>query len=138
MVYKSKVDWWVYAIVVFTIAYCCTFTFMFGEFWVGVIISIVCAVIEVVAFTGISYRIVDNKLGIRSFYRWTWYPIDKITKIKKVRGILSAPALSATRVAITFSDRKILKSFAPLEISPIDRDGFISVLRSINPGISVD
>ena len=135
MIYKSKVDWWVYAIVAFTIFYCCTFTFIFGNYLFGIIISVVFAFIEIIAFTGIRYVIDENRLGVRYFYRWHWYPIDKISKVKKVKGVLSAPALSTSRVAITFSDRKILKSFAPMELSPLDRDGFIAELREINPSI---
>lgn len=137
MDFKSKVDWWVYAIVVFTIVYCCVTTFFFGDYWAGITLSVVCASLEIVAFTGIKYRLEGDKLGVRSFYRWKWYPVDKISKVKKVKGILSAPALSTSRVAITFSDRKILKSFAPMEISPLDRDGFISALLTVNPEITV-
>lgn len=135
MVYKSKVDWWIYAIVVFTVVYCCAFTFIFGHYLFGIIISTISALIEIVAFTGIRYVIDENRLGVRYFYRWHWYPIDKISKVKKVKGILSAAALSSSRVAITFYDRKILRSFSPMEISPADRDGFIAELRKVNPTI---
>jgi len=30
-----------------------------------------------------------------------------------------------------------LKSFAPIEISPKDRDGFMTQLKSINPNIEI-
>lgn len=94
--------------------------------------------LEIVMFASVKYRICDGKLGIRNlFYKWEWFPIDQISEIKKTNGILSAPALSAKRVSIKFSDKKILKSSIPLEISPKDRDGFIDKLKEINPTIKI-
>ena len=43
--------------------------------------------------------------------------------------------MSLDRVSIRFSDRKVLKSAMPIEISPKDRDGFIADLKKINPEI---
>ncbi len=89
-------------------------------------------------FGSVKYQICGDRLGIRNFfYRWEWFPISKISEVKKTSGILSAPALSTRRVSIKFSDRKILKSSMPLEISPRDRDAFIARLTQINPGILV-
>ncbi|MDE6057550.1 MAG: PH domain-containing protein [Muribaculaceae bacterium] len=52
---------------------------------------------------------------------------------------MSAPATSLThRLAIRFSDSKVLKSSAPLVISPVRQDEFIAHLTSINPDIKVE
>ena len=91
---------------------------------------------EIVMFASVKYQICDGKLGIRNlFYKWEWFPIDKISEVKKSSGIFSAPALSTKRISIKFSDKKILKSLMPLEISPKDCDGFIAQLKEINPNI---
>ncbi|MDE7350069.1 MAG: PH domain-containing protein [Muribaculaceae bacterium] len=66
-------------------------------------------------------------------------PIDKISEIRPTKTILAASATSLThRIAIKFSDRKILKSSAPLVISPVRQDEFIAHLKAINPNIIVE
>ncbi|WP_290147489.1 PH domain-containing protein [uncultured Duncaniella sp.] len=63
-------------------------------------------------------------------------PIDKIKEIKPTKSVLSSPATSLThRLAITFTNRKILKSSIPLIISPVRQEEFIRHLLSINPEI---
>ncbi|WP_300502718.1 PH domain-containing protein [uncultured Duncaniella sp.] len=138
-VYKSKIDWWIPAVVAVTVAVSFIGPIIDGEiFIVGIIIAALLGTLEIVMFASVKYRICDGKLGIRNlFYKWEWFPIDKISEIKKTNGILSAPALSTKRVSIKFSDKKILKSSIPLEISPKDRDGFIDKLKEINPTIKI-
>ncbi len=70
-------------------------------------------------------------------FRPTRLPIDKIKSVKKTTGILSTAAMSTKRVSISFTDRSVLKSFAPVEISPKDRDGFMAQLKLVNPNIEV-
>lgn len=137
--YKSKIDWWITAIVVFTVAMCFIGPLIDGE---GLIVAIIMGaflfLLEICMFASVSYQICGNRLGVRNiFYRWEWFPIEKISEVKNSSGILSAPALSTKRIAIKFSDRSILKSSMPLEISPKDRDGFIAHLKEINPDIEV-
>lgn len=87
-------------------------------------------------FIGIYYRIDGDKLVVYSFFVPTAYPIDKIKEIKPTKSVLSSPATSLThRLAITFTDRKILKSSIPLIISPVRQEEFIRHLLSINPEI---
>lgn len=70
-------------------------------------------------FLSIYYWIDGNKLVVYSFFIPTAYLIDKIKEIKPTKSVLSAPATSLShRLAITFTDRKILKSTIPLIISP--------------------
>ena len=133
---KSRVAWWVYAVVIFTMAYCLGFAICFDSYALMVPLGVAFAVLEIVAFCSVKYAIRGNELGVRGMnYGWTWYPIDKITEARKRSGILSASALSTRRIAIRFSDRKILKSSSPLEISPEDRDAFLAELLSVNPNI---
>jgi hypothetical protein len=89
-----------------------------------------------VTLLSIYYRIDGDKLVVYSFFIPASYPIDKIKEIKPTKSVLSSPATSLThRLAITFTDRKILKSSMPLIISPARQDEFIRQLLSINPGI---
>lgn len=62
---------------------------------------------------------------------------QKIKDVRYSKGFLAAPALSSTRLAIRFTDRNILRSSLPLEISPLDRTSFVNRLLSVNPGITV-
>lgn len=137
--YKSKIDWWLPLIVIVTASAAVMGPMIDGEaFLVGLIVGIALCIMEIVMFASVKYQICGGKLGVRNiFYRWEWFPIDKISVIKKSIGILSAPALSTKRLSIKFSDKKILKSSMPLEISPKDQDAFIARLREINPDIEV-
>lgn len=88
---------------------------------------------------GIYYRIDGDKLVVYTFVIPTAYPIDKIKEIKPTKSVLSSPATSLThRLAITFTDRKILKSSIPLIISPVRQEEFIRKLLTINPKIKCD
>lgn len=139
VIYKSKVDWWVPGVVIVTFVVCMTGSLLSGKISViDIVIASLCIILEVVMFASVKYQICDGKVGIRNFfYRWEWFPVDKISEVKKMSSILSSAALSAKRVSIKFSDKKILKSSMPLEISPQDRDGFIAHLKEINPEIAV-
>ena len=84
-----------------------------------------------VTFLSIYYRIDGDKLVVYTFFIPTAYPIDKIKEIKPTKSVLSSPATSLShRLAITFTDRKILKSSIPLIISPVRQDEFIRQLLS--------
>lgn len=86
---------------------------------------------------GCWYEIDGEELVIYQFFRPTRLPISKIKDVKKTSGYLATAGMSHLRVSITFTDQSVLKSFAPIEISPKDRDGFMSQLQSINPGIEI-
>ena len=137
--YKSRIDWWIPVVVVATASVAFIGPLIDGEiFLVGLLLGVWLCIMEIVMFASVKYQICDGKLGVRNiFYKWEWFPIEKISEIKKSSGILSAPALSTKRISIKFSDKEILKSSMPLEISPKDRDGFISQLKTINPNIEV-
>lgn len=137
--YNSKIDWWVPCVVVFTVIVCFIGPLIDGDsyHW-GLMLALGLLIVEVVMFASVKYQIRDGKLGIRNWlYKWEWFPIDKISEVKKTRSVLSSAALSFDRIAVRFSDKKILKSSMPLEISPKDRDGFMAQLKEINPNIAI-
>lgn len=101
-----------------------------------VIICIGMLAFILVTFLSVYYKIDGDMLVVYSFFIPTAYPIGKIKDIKPTKSVLSSPAPSLThRLAITFTDRKILKSSIPLIISPVRQDEFIRQLLSINPDI---
>lgn len=123
-------------IMVGLVAVCCIVpSFMDDGIWPTIICLVMLAFVFV-TFISIYYRIAGNQLVVYQFFIPTSYPIDKIKSIKPTKSILSAPATSLThRIAITFTDRKVLKSSMPLVISPVRQDEFIVHLLSINPDI---
>lgn len=118
------------------VAMCCVVPcFLDDGIW-PTIICVVMLVFVLVTFLSIYYRIDGDKLVVYSFFIPTAYPIDKIKEIKPTKSVLSSPATSLThRLAITFTDRKILKSSISLIISPVHQDEFIRQLISVNPEI---
>lgn len=133
--YNSKWDgstWFILGLV----AVCCAVPYFLDDGIWPTIICLVMLAFVLVTFLSIYYRIDGDKLVVYSFFIPTAYPIDKIKEIKPTKSVLSSPATSLThRLAITFTDRKILKSYMPLIISPVRQEEFIRHLRSINPEI---
>ncbi len=138
IIFKSRVDWWVYALIPF-IFICCLLVPILTKsgYWVELALTILFCTIVVLTLNSIQYAIRGNEMGVRYLYKWQWFPIEEIESVKPVNSILSSAALSTHRIAIRFKDRKFLKSFAPLEISPKDENGFIQELLRINPNIKV-
>ena len=118
------------------VAVCCVVPcFLDDGIWPTIVCLVMLAFV-LVTFLSIYYRIDGDKLVVYSFFIPTAYPIDKIKEIKPTKSVLSSPATSLThRLAITFTDRKILKSYMPFIISPVRQEEFIRHLRSINPEI---
>ncbi len=133
--YNSRWDgstWFILGLV----AVCCVVPcFLDDGIWPTIICLVMLAFV-LLTFVGIYYKIDGDKLVVYSFFIPKAYPIDKIKEIKPTKNILSSPATSLThRLAITFTDRKILKSTTPLIISPVRKEEFIQQLLSINPEI---
>lgn len=101
-----------------------------------IIITVLFLVVILVFLRGIYYRIDGENLVVYQFFIPHAFPIDKIESISPTKSILSSPATSVVhRIAIRFSDRKVLKSTMPLIISPVRQKEFIDELISINPNI---
>ena len=133
--YNSRWDgstWFILGIV----AACCIVPcFMDNGIWPTIICLVMLAFILLI-FISIYYRIDGDKLVVYQFFIPTAFPIDKIKEVKPTKSVLSAPATSLThRLAITFTDRKVLKSSMPIIISPVRQEEFIRQLLSVNPKI---
>lgn len=136
--YKSKWDASTWAILGLVLV-CCIWPIFLDDGWLPVIMSIVALSMIVVILKSVYYRIDGNLLVVYQFFVPTAFPIDKIKEIKKTKSVLSAPAASLTdRIAITFTDRSVLKSTMPLVISPVRRDEFVKQLLQANPNIQVE
>lgn len=133
--YNSRWDgstWFILGIV----AACCIVPcFMDNGIWPTIICLVMLAFILLI-FISIYYRIDGDKLVVYQFFIPTAFPIDKIKEVKPTKSVLSAPATSLThRLAITFTDRKVLKSSMLIIISPVRQEEFIRQLLSVNPKI---
>ena len=140
--YDSLWDWSTWLVLAFVLA-----VFLLPIFFaddmstrvVIVIIAVVLLTVTVALFNGIYYCIDGNRLLVYQFFHPTAFPIDKIERIVVVKCMLAASATtSINRVAIKFSDRSVLKSFAPLLISPKNQKDFIEHLISINSDIKTE
>lgn len=133
--YNSRWDgstWFIIGLV----AVCCAVPcFLDDGVWPTIICLVMLAFVPV-SFLSIYYRIDGDRLVVYSFFIPTAYPVGKIKEIKPTKSVLSSPATSlAHRLAITFTDRKTLKSSIPLVISPVRQDEFIRQLLAVNPEI---
>ena len=133
-VYRSKIDWWVWLVTVgFLVVIWLSAIGM--SWWYVVFVSGCMTLLYAWLMFGCWYEIDGEGLVIYQFFRPTRLPISKIRDVKKTSGYLATAGMSHLRVSISFTDRSVLKSFAPIEISPKDRDGFIAQLIKINPNI---
>lgn len=133
--YNSRWDGSTWFILVL-VSVCCIVPCFMDDGVLPIIICLVMLVFVLVTFLSVHYRIDGDKLVVYTFFVPTSYPIDKIKEIKPIKSMLSAPATSLThRLAISFTDRKILKSSMPLIISPVRQKRFIRQLLIINPEI---
>lgn len=108
-----------------------------SDYWLGILLSVPLCILIFWLLFSTRYAVSGDTLGVKCGLQWKWFPIGKIECITETKSILAAPALSAERIAVKFSDRKILKSSAPLEISPKEKEALITELLKINPEIQV-
>ena len=133
--YNSMWDGSTWLMLGFVVACCLVPCFIDHSIWL-ITLCLAMLAFVLLTFIGIYYRIDRDKLVVYSFFVPTAYPIDKVKEIKPTRSVLSSPATSLShRLAITFTNRNILKSSIPLIISPMRQEEFIRHLLSINPEI---
>lgn len=136
IVYRSRIDWWVWLVTIGFLAVI-WLSAIGMSWWYVVFVCGLTTLLYAWLMFGCWYEIDGNELVIYQFFRPTRLPISKIKDIKKTTGYLATAGMSHLRVSISFIDRSVLKSFAPIEISPKDRDGFMTQLKSINPNIEI-
>lgn len=133
-VYRSRIDWWAWLCFIGPLLPI-WYAAVGMPWWFAVFISGGLTALFIIPPFGCRYVIEGNEIVVYQFFRPTRLPIAKIKSVKKTSGYLATAAMSHLRVSISFIDRSVLKSYAPLEISPKDRDRFINQLIEINPDI---
>lgn len=134
IIYKSRIDWWVWLTILLVVAL--VFIVISDTTWYVALPLCASMLICVVLIVGCWYEIDGDDLVVYQFFRPNRFPISKIKEVKKTIGYLATAGMSSRRVSIRFTDRSVLKSSMPLEISPKDRDDFIARLKEINPTIT--
>ncbi|MDE6273363.1 MAG: PH domain-containing protein [Muribaculaceae bacterium] len=138
MLYKSRWDSGTWLMLGLMTAFCIAPIFFDDDGWMPLVVGGVMFVVVIIMLLSVYYKIEGDKLKVYTFFIPSSYPIDKISMIEPTKSILSAPAAALThRMAIHFSDRRILKSMMPLVISPANQQEFIGKLLEINPNIDV-
>lgn len=135
-IYRSKIDWWAW-LCLLLVPLSIWFTAIDMPWWYAVFVCGSLTALCLCGLLGCWYEIDGEELVVYMFFRPTRLPISKIKSVKKTSGIIAAVAMSTKRLSISFTDRSVLKSFAPIEISPKDCDDFIAQLKAINPNIEI-
>lgn len=133
-IYRSKIDCWLAVLIpALTILPALPLVISGEDIWVVVLLVFIAA-LEIAVVTGFRYVIDGSKLIVKTLYviNSGTYDIGNIVEITPTRAILSSPAASLDRIAISFSNSR-----TPLVISPVDKEAFISTLTAINPDIRV-
>lgn len=128
-VFRSRIDWWLAAILIFVTVVPIVSACMNGVFdlWTVIISLFVLSMFRTV------YVVNGSKLRV-----WVGVipygnkEIGQIKSVHRTSSLISSPALSIDRLAITFvnGDRLI--------ISPKDREEFVAALLAVNPQIVTD
>ena len=133
-VYKSKVDWWLGAILgVAMIASALAglkalSTNTPNAIWAAALIGGVGLVLPLVSLLSTRYVIQDQQLVVRSgLFKWR-IPINEISGITPTSDPIASAALSLDRLRITYGQAKSLL------ISPRDKDGFLAQIASLRRG----
>lgn len=128
-VFRSRIDWWLAAILIFVavapiVSACINGVF---DLWTVVISLFILSLFRTV------YVVNDSKLRVWvGVIPYGKKEIGQIKSVHRTSSLISSPALSIDRLAITFVDGD------RLIISPKDREEFVAALLSINPQIVTD
>ena len=126
-------SYWYYAIFFLTIF---IVAIIAGELTLSLIYFGLLAVLSFIYILGEGYSVEDDNLIVYTFFHGTRYPIRKITRIRYIEKQI--PLLGKrTHLAVSFSDRSVLKSTSPMSISVKDSDSLVSELLNVNPDIQV-
>ena len=126
-VFKSKVDWWLIAIILIVFAYPIVDGMMTKQYGLSITMLVVLGLIAFM-FSKIKYEIDEKILKIW----WIKVEIHTIRKNYKTRNPLTSPALSLDRIAIVYN------KYDEVLISPKDKKKFVEALLKINPTILVE
>ena len=125
-IYKSKVDWWLIAVVLIAFGYPIVDGILSKEYILSAVFIVLLVLFYFLA-KSIQYKIDGENLVI-----WrTKIPIQSIHKVYRTRMPLSSPALSLDRIGIVYN------KYDEIFISPKEREEFIKELLKVNPTIEV-
>jgi len=133
-VYKSKIDWWLGAILAVAMI-CSLFAGLKAlsadtpnSVWTAALIGGVGFFLPLVGILSTRYVIEDQQLVVRTgLFKWR-IPINEISSITPTSDPIASPALSLDRLRITYGQAKWLL------ISPRDKDGFMAQIASLRGG----
>ena len=133
-VYKSKIDWWLGAILVVAMIASALAglkalsTDTPNAIWTAALIGGVGFILPLVGLLSTRYVIQGQQLVVRSgLFKWR-IPINEISDITPSSDPVASPALSLDRLRITYGQTKSLL------ISPRDKDGFLAQIASLHRG----
>ena len=125
-IYKSKVDWWLIAVILIAFGYPIVDGILSEEYVLSAVFIVLLVLFYFLA-KSIQYKIDGENLII-----WrTKIPIQSIHKVYRTRMPLSSPALSLDRIGIVYN------KYDEIFISPKEREEFIKELLKVNPTIEV-
>lgn len=131
MVFKSKVDIWMGAILIIAPA-----LMVYGVITepgiVIIIVTIALIVLLATLFFGTKYVIQGNELIVHGGITKTKINIAQIRSLRPSKNPLSAPAMSLDRIEITY-DPDIQVTL----VSPKDKELFVKKLLEVNPAIKL-
>jgi len=127
--FRSKIDWWFWVIVLLTTIVIPALTFD-QDPMVSIILSFSMLVLWLWIICSTYYKIKDNYLIINVLFFKERIDISKIESIKPSRSLLSSAALSIDRLEIKYG------KYSNTLVSPKNKYGFLKLLSSINPSIS--
>ena len=132
MVFKSKIDTWV-LVLTFGITAMAVLPLCFISFsWWDVLLPFIVLLFLVDMFCNTKYAIKDDKLLIQcGHFMKECYPILSIKKIEDSNSWESAPALSVSRIRITFVDGKSIL------VSPKNKKGFVDAIAKVNNSVEL-
>lgn len=131
MVYYSKVDWWLVALLVVGMSPAVIPLFWTFD-WVLLSIDVVVALFLIEVFRNTKYEIGGGKLIVKTGFKLSSsYDVCQIKSITKTRTLLSAPALSLDRLEVKLKGGEIVV------ISPRKKRAFVEHLLKVNPQIVV-
>lgn len=132
MVFKSKIDTWVLALTSGFTAMALLPLVLISFSWWDVLLPFVVLLFLVDMFCNTKYTIKDEKLIVRcGHFMKECCPILSIKKMEESNSWESAPALSVSRIRITFVDGKSIL------VSPKNKKGFVEAIAKVNQNIEI-
>lgn len=131
-VFRSAVDWWVAALLVFPVLMAAAMGVVLmlsgrpGDASTMFLASVAALLVTAVFVVPCRYTFLKDALSIRCGLICYQIPYEAIRDVKRSSTLRSSPALSISRVAIQTERREHI-------VSPVQRERFIDQLRSRMP-----